>query len=124
METPTIKPFSDVVSCEKCGHGNVDPVEPPSGPHVPELPLYMVRVAFSSFDVRYCGGGKELENPAEKNPVVSFLQMIGQGDPRMFASSLPPRINICAGIGEEHLHLTCTRCRHEFLMKPKSTAVV
>lgn len=32
-----------------------------------------------------------------------------------------PRINICAGIGEEHLHKTCACCQYEWLTQTKDS---
>lgn len=32
---------------------------------------------------------------------------------------LPVKLNICAGIGEEHLHKICSRCQFEWLTETK-----
>jgi hypothetical protein len=110
MEAPTLKPFSDIEYCEKCGNGKA---------HDPRVAAFLPPPGLT-FCVSYCPGGKEPEEPAETNPLAALLEALPQG-PRasMFASSRRPRINICAGIGEEHLHITCTRCQHEFLTKTK-----
>lgn len=122
MEAPKLKPFSTITCCEKCGNGYIPPNPVGLGPQDP-APFILAPVFFSSFTIRYCAGGKEPENPTEQNPVASFLQTVSAIAPDKLASSLPPRINICAGIGEDHLHLTCTCCQYEFLMQTKPEEV-
>jgi hypothetical protein len=57
---------------------------------------------------RYCPGGKE---PTE---------LVGLPEAMMRGSS--ERLNVCAGVTEPHLHLTCRSCGFEWLMKVKGAA--
>jgi hypothetical protein len=103
METPTIKPFTESTQCVKCGA--VDP-----------HPMLMIGV-----QTRYCPGGQEPETETEKNPIEAFLSLLPSlGSP--LAAARKPGINICAGIGEDHLHKTCSRCGFEWLTKTMATA--
>jgi len=44
-------------------------------------------------------------------------------DSKRPADLIGPRgkLNICAGIGTEHLHATCSNCNYEFLMATKDS---
>jgi len=106
METPTIKPFTDLAQCVKCGAGD--------NAHNPMLGM-------SGINTRYCPGGQELEAEPDKTPVDAILSLL----PTLLSNPLAarkPRINICAGIGEEHLHKTCPRCGFEWLIMTKAAA--
>lgn len=133
VPVPTLKPFSTITCCEKCGNGDFDflpkggdvSFEPNflglAGPQAGPIAVAYPPVGLSIFSIRYCAGGKEPTDPAEQNPLAAFLQTVSSGDPRLLGSTMTPRINICAGIGEEHLHYTCSRCQYEFLMRTKET---
>ena len=100
METPTIKPFTESAQCAKCGAGD--------NTSVPMMGMTGVHS-------RYCPGGQEPEVEPDKNPIEALLTLIPA-----FSNPLAPRksrINICAGIGEEHLHKTCSRCGFEWLTR-------
>ena len=103
METPTIKPFSELAECVKCGAGDNSP-----------NPM----LGMMGINTRFCPGGQGPEVEEEKNPIETFLSVL----PQLAAQKIPstrPRINICAGIGEEHLHKTCPRCGFEWLTQTK-----
>jgi hypothetical protein len=127
MEAPKLKPFSESAQCEKCGGqdifffqdppriANRDPfpigIDPPPVIFAPAPGVVDIRT-------RYCPGGQEPEARVEDNPLATLLASLPAGPKaEMFTSSLRPRINICAGIGEEHLHKTCPRCGYEWLTK-------
>jgi hypothetical protein len=103
METPTIKPFTELAECVKCGAGDSLPTSSP-----------MIGM-YGQIQTRFCPGGQELEAEPEKTPVDAILSLL----PTLLSNPLAarkPRINICAGIGEEHLHKTCPRCGFEWLI--------
>lgn len=101
METPTIKPYSESATCVKCGAGDNSP-----------NPM----LGMMGINTRFCPGGKELEEEEPKNPIEAFLSLLPALGSSL-AVAHKPRINICAGIGEEHLHKTCPRCGFEWLTK-------
>lgn len=74
---------------------------------------------------RYCPGGKEPEQAPEEStdPMMQIATMVSRAASvhnQVGAETLlKPRINICAGIGEEHLHRVCSNCGFEFLTKTK-----
>src|SRR5260221_6069414 len=106
METPTVKPFTESAQCNKCGA-----FDNPQG----------VIMGMQSIQTRFCPGGQELEAEPDKPPVDAILSLL----PTLLSNPLAarkPRINICAGIGEEHLHKTCPRCGFEWLIKTKAAA--
>jgi predicted nucleic-acid-binding Zn-ribbon protein len=118
METPKQQPFSNSVECAKCGSGAVDLKTLPAG-IAPRLSGYVT--------MRYCSGGKEPEAPAEINPLNLAQELIAAatGKPISLGEPVPRgRLNICAGIGEEHLHLTCSWCGYEWLMETKDHSSV
>lgn len=107
MEAHTIKPFSELAECVKCGAGDSMPASPMIG-------------MFGSINTRFCPGGKEPEEEQDKNPIHAILSLLPSlGNP---LAALKPRINICAGIGEEHLHKTCPRCGFEWLTGTRPAA--
>ena len=74
---------------------------------------------------RYCRGGKELENEEAENPMATIMKAATGALPEQFKSLGfvgPSKINICAGITEEHLHKICSVCAYEFLMQTKDVA--
>lgn len=103
METPTIKTYSESEQCVKCGA-----LDNPQG----------VIMGMQSIHTRFCPGGKELEEEQEKNPIEAFLALV-PAITNFGAVPRKPKINICAGIGEEHLHKTCPRCGFEWLTQTK-----
>lgn len=112
MEAQTLKPFAEVVTCPKCGDGPA-----PTGPDSAFFNSPM-GVVLSFVTTRYCPGGQEPESPAEPNPMLALIEFVA---PKVgFSAGTPkPRLNICAGIGEEHLHKTCSRCQYEWLTRTK-----
>ena len=105
MEAPTIKPFSELAQCIKCGAGD------PSTHAIPMIGVH------GPIHTQFCPGGKELEEEQDKNPVEAFLSLLPAISNLQLARK--PKINICAGIGEEHLHKTCPRCGYEWLTGTK-----
>ena len=103
MEQPTIKPYSETADCIKCGAPDRHP-----------NPMLGVIGAAT----RFCPGGKQLEeDDQDKSPIDAILSLLPALSNPM--SARKPRINICAGIGEEHLHKTCPRCGFEWLTQTK-----
>jgi ribosomal protein S27AE len=109
METPTIKPFTESAQCTKCGAADYLAMGQPMPSNLMMNPVIM----------RFCPGGKELEEEEPKNPIEAFLSLLPALGSSM-AVARKPRINICAGIGEEHLHKTCPRCGFEWLTAVRS----
>lgn len=134
-----VKPFVEMLSCPKCGAGKPDRSEIPpltqemvdAMPFGVAVPIYNgVVPGFSPIRTRYCPGGQEPEQPAELDPMAVSLQAITQmtsGLPEHLRPTLPPpprgKLNICAGIGEEHLHAVCNNCQYEFLMATKDAEI-
>lgn len=121
MEAQTLKPFADVTTCPKCGDGPA-PVNPPAADpfFTTAGPGFFPAMVFVA--TRYCPGGQELESPAEVNPVHALIEFVA---PKVGFPAVPPktRLNICWGIGEEHLHKTCSRCQYEWLTRTKDSGV-
>jgi hypothetical protein len=106
METPTIKPFTESAQCIKCGL-----FDNPQG----------VIMGMQSIQTRFCPGGQEPECEPDRNPVDALLSLLPALSNPLTARK--PRINICAGIGEEHLHKTCPRCGFEWLTGTKPAGI-
>jgi hypothetical protein len=68
--------------------------------------MWLMSSAMATVNIRYCGGGKQ---PTEQVGVVEAM-MRGKEE----------RFNVCAGVSEPHLHLTCRSCNYEWLMQVKS----
>jgi Zn ribbon nucleic-acid-binding protein len=105
-----IEPYSGPTSeCAKCGNGS----QLSPGPEI------FPRMQHATLRVRYCPGGKELEE-TEENPLTAFLQLVSsESISSKFRSVSLKRVNICAGIGEDHLHVTCVDCGYEWLTHTK-----
>lgn len=105
-----IEPFTGpMAGCPKCGCGSGNPPNPRF------VPQTFVQ---SSLRVRYCLGGKEPEENAAE-PVMELLQQIFMAAADKLRAVTVKRLNICAGITEEHLHVTCVDCGHEWLTQTK-----
>jgi hypothetical protein len=135
-----IKPFGELLSCPKCGAGKPDNQPPMPAlteemvdamPFGVAIPIYNGPMpGFSPIRTRYCPGGQEPETVPELDPIGASLQMIQQMTSHL-PSHLQPqmpagprgKINICAGIGEDHLHAICNNCQYEFLMATKDAEV-
>lgn len=102
METPTIKPFTESAQCVKCGAAD-------------QILTPMMGMGIGSM---FCPGGKQLEEEQEKNPVEAFLSLL-PAITNLGGVARKPKINICAGVTEEHLHKTCPRCGYEWLIHTK-----
>ncbi len=78
----------------------------------------------TSIGTVYCPGGQEPEKE-ETNPIAAMLHVAsktGAVPPGFDAGISKKSINICAGIGEEHLHRICGRCQYEWLTQTKDAA--
>lgn len=127
-----VRPFTELKGCPKCGVGDEPPVYPPA-PALPieyagALPILMG--SFTPLRTRYCPGGQEPESPVELDPMATSLQAAMAAMTSIIPEHKRPelaaprgKINICAGIGQEHLHATCSNCSYEFLMATKDTQV-
>lgn len=124
METPTIQRFTESAECVKCGLADVLLLNPDSAlhrsltHHEPVPPVLFGMGAVSVIQTRYCPGGQEPEVEQPADPVLALFSML----PQLANKQLPtlrPKLNICAGIGEEHLHKTCPRCGFEWLTGTK-----
>ena len=99
-----LNPFSDVSTCIKCGSTSL-----PSHGHI---------------GTRYCAGGKEPEERPEEShdpmtQIATVFSKVASVHNQVGAPLVPSRLNICAGIGEEHLHKTCSGCGYEWLTETK-----
>lgn len=115
-----IEPFADCSACNKCGAADARiQFDPQDGPvAIAPMSPYSVSV----INTRYCAGGKE---PEEKSPVSGIGSVLGH----LLEGRLPEgmnlgelgkrTINICAGVMQEHLHKTCSRCGFEFLTETR-----
>lgn len=136
IETLKLQPFAVSTCCPKCGAGEPAPVVPPSYGDKWSAGLDTVPAPLSPFiayngpfmsgtlRTRYCAGGKEPESEGELDPMVQITRVAasitgGKGAADLFHG--PGKINICAGITEEHLHRICTNCEYEFLMQTKDS---
>ena len=131
-----IEPFSNIVACPKCGCGELaaNPVSMCTagaiegqafGVSLPTMPIMGPSYAITT---RFCPGGQEPEQKGD-NELVETAKIMAAAVSAInpAASKLIPdstsKINICAGIAEEHLHRTCSNCGFEFLMATKDAAI-
>lgn len=111
-----LEPFpAPNAECPKCGAG---PGRQPVSLSAFPMP------APSALKLIYCAGGKEPEETTE-NPLMAFMQTVlsGEAFAQKFRSLPLKRINICAGITEEHLHVGCMNCGHEWLTQTKEQSL-
>ncbi|HLW53227.1 MAG TPA: hypothetical protein VKW06_10330 [Candidatus Angelobacter sp.] len=88
------------------------------------LPFFMPTALPESmvFEIHYCAGGKELESEIT-DPMAQTIQMAANlTSGGKMPSIMPKRVNVCAGIFQEHLHRTCIRCRFEVLTECRDAA--
>lgn len=111
-----IKPFIAGHVCVKCGAGEI--LYPPPALHM------------HSVTIRFCSGGKEPESPLDVDPMTSSFQAAMNTLSSVFPQQIVNhvgeqrgKLNICAGIAEEHLHATCNNCQYEFLIQTKDSPV-
>lgn len=137
IDSQKLQAFQWEAFCAKCGAGQ--PVQSPEldaefKPPEPEVPPHLLHptipgqlrgrfpygyVVFPSpLRTVYCAGGKEPESE-EQNPLVGVFKMATGALPEQLKNLSGRTINICAGIGQEHLHRICSNCGYEFLMQCK-----
>ena len=137
LATPQVHAFAQITECPKCG------LKDKSEEKVNAVALSTrTQALFAALDRvlgrlgpalamrrQYCKGGQGPESE-QKNP----LAVVFEGAATLSASPGPEfmeklqelngrKINICAGIGAEHLHLFCQLCGYEFLMECKDSEV-
>lgn len=113
-----IEPFTGHHTyCPKCGNGSENQL-------VHGVGDFNVHPSMrTALRVRYCAGGKEPEE-TEQNPLSAFLQLIAaDAISSKFRTLSLTRVNICAGIGEEHLHVQCVDCGYEWLTQTKEQSM-
>ena len=121
----TLKPFSEISTCIKCGISEQLRQMQDFGPPSVFLPQGKIPGVILT---RYCAGGKEPEERPEESPdpmahIAAIFSKVASVHNQVGAL-VPAKLNICAGIGEEHLHKTCSACGYEWLMKTKDREVV
>lgn len=79
--------------CPKCGHQRYQ---------VPAWIINLLDLPWTCFSTIYCRGG---QSPIKSNKALTFA------GPVDFETNMP-----CAGITEDHLHVTCKHCNFFFLM--------
>jgi ribosomal protein L37E len=83
-------------TCPKCGWG-------PS-----KRPGFLIRwfdIPHAAFKVSWCPGSQDLEK------VTKIVTLSGEVDHKYNP--------VCAGVSENHLHLSCTHCGFHFLMETR-----
>lgn len=127
-----VQPFGDLGTCPKCGHGDPFIGKAENAGTVPtfpssDMPFAVIASMPSVLRRRYCPGGQEPETPATaESDVPKILSaFVGSVLPMLTAmNGAKPNLNICAGVLEEHLHVTCSNCGFEFLMATKDAVPV
>lgn len=108
----TLHPFFELSECPKCGSADhsCDDKEAAC-----QRPCRHIRT-------RYCAGGKPVTEDAPVNPMMALgriMESAQEGKTVSSADLTRTEINLCAGVGEEHLHKTCVMCGYEFLTRTK-----
>lgn len=81
-------------TCPKCGWGPT---------HMPGLFVRWFDLAHCAFRVNYCKGGQDPEKTVTHATIAGLVEQ-----------TVNP---ICAGVGQDHLHISCTHCGFHFLME-------
>lgn len=93
LKPVTLQPFQKTVRhCAKCGGTMM------------RYPSFIVRTLslnFTYFSIHHCAGGKD---PEQAIHLMGGLAHMNAANP-------------CAGLSEEHLHVTCKMCGFMFLMR-------
>lgn len=112
LNATKLHPYSALCECPKCGNRDH------SSDKTVEHACFHIRT-------RYCAGGKDLEEHKPANPMAiigGMMEAAGEGRNLTTDMLTKTEINLCAGIGEEHLHKVCSSCGFEWMTGTKDSA--